>query len=746
MYKLFIKSLFMLMVFLKSPSFSEIIDKINIIGNERIPNETILMFSNISEGQTFNQDISNSILKNLYDSNFFEDISVLFNKNLLTIKVKELPLIQNINIEGIKASKFEDAIRDEFILKSRSSYNKFSLSKDQKSIKNTLKNFGYYFSEVETYIETLDNNMVNINYQINLGNKAKIKNISFVGKKIYKNKLLLDVIVSEEFRFWKFISEKKYLNENLIQLDKRLLKSFYLNKGYYNVKINSSFAKMISNDEFELIYNINPGPKFFFGELKIKFPSDYDLNYYDEVISFLNEVQDKPYSISTVEEILEKIEKITLNDQFKSIKATLDEKIIKNKINIDFNISETEKFIVERINIFGNKITRENVIRNQFEIDEGDIYNEILTKKSENNLKSLNFFKEVKTEVVDGNLDKSKVINVSVEEKPTGELSAGAGLGSSGGTVMFGIKENNYLGKGLEVDANSTISSDSFKGIIKVNNPNYKNTDKSISASLLAQEIDRLKSGGYKTNKTGFEIGTKFEYLEDFYLGLSTSSFYEDIEAGSNASTLQKKQAGGYWDTFVNLDFNQDKRNQKFKTSDGYISNYNISVPIISDTNTMTNTYIYKLFGELYENNVSSITLFLQSANSLTNDDVKLSERLTIPSKRLRGFERGKVGPKDGKDFIGGNYVTSLNINSTLPYFFPNLQTLDVSMFFDAANIWGVDYDDSLSDGSKIRSSIGIGVDWFTPVGPLNFSLTETLTKTDTDIEESFRFNIGTTF
>ena len=149
MYKLFIKSLFMLMVFLKSPSFSEIIDKINIIGNERIPNETILMFSNISEGQTFNQDISNSILKNLYDSNFFEDISVLFNKNLLTIKVKELPLIQNINIEGIKASKFEDAIRDEFILKSRSSYNKFSLSKDQKSIKNTLKNLDIIFQKLK---------------------------------------------------------------------------------------------------------------------------------------------------------------------------------------------------------------------------------------------------------------------------------------------------------------------------------------------------------------------------------------------------------------------------------------------------------------------------------------------------------------------------------------------------------------------------------------------------------------------
>ena len=311
---------------------------------------------------------------------------------------------------------------------------------------------------------------------------------------------------------------------------------------------------------------------------------------------------------------------------------------------------------------------------------------------------------------------------------------------------MFGVKENNYLGKGLEVDVNSTISSESFKGVFKVNNPNYKNTDKSISAALLAQEIDRLKSGGYNTNNNGFEVGTKFDYLEDFYLGLSTSSFYEDIEAGSKASSLQKKQAGGYWDTFINLDLNQDKRNQKFKTSDGYISNYNVSVPIISDTNTLTNTYVYKLFGEIYENNVSSITLFIQSANSITNDNIKLSERLTIPAKRLRGFERGKVGPKDGTDFIGGNYVTSLNINSSLPYFFPNVQTIDVSMFFDAANIWGVDYDDNLSDGSKIRSSIGIGVDWFTPVGPLNFSLTEALSKTDTDIEESFRFNIGTTF
>ena len=152
------------------------------------------------------------------------------------------------------------------------------------------------------------------------------------------------------------------------------------------------------------------------------------------------------------------------------------------------------------------------------------------------------------------------------------------------------------------------------------------------------------------------------------------------------------------------------------------------------------------MYGELYENNISSISLYLKSANSLTGDDVKLSERITIPSRRLRGFEGGKVGPKDGKDFIGGNYITTLNINTTLPQILPNAENVDFSLFFDAANIWGVDYDSSINDSSKLRSSIGIGVDWFTVVGPLTFSLTEVITKDDNDVEESFRFNLGTTF
>ena len=223
------------------------------------------------------------------------------------------------------------------------------------------------------------------------------------------------------------------------------------------------------------------------------------------------------------------------------------------------------------------------------ELDEGDPFSEILVNKSENNIKSLNFFKNVKTKITEGKDVNSKIINFEIDEKPTGEVMAGAGGGTEGGTVFFGVKENNYLGKGLAVDANINISSDSIKGNYSITNPNYNNSDKLVYLNIKAEETDKLADFGYKTNKTGFALGTSFEYLKDFNLGLSTSSFFENMETDSTASARQKKQAGNYFDTFLKFNFDYDKRNQKFKTSDGFRSIYSLNLPIISDTNTLTN-------------------------------------------------------------------------------------------------------------------------------------------------------------
>jgi outer membrane protein insertion porin family len=727
-------------------AFSQTLNKIEIKGNERIPNETILMFSNVEVGEIIDDNKLNLILKNLYESNFFKDVFVKINDGLLEIELIEYPIIENISFNGIKAKKIVELITKNLELKSRSSFNSLILLNDRKKILSSLKEEGYYFAKVETIIEDKEDNKIDLTYDINLGDKAKIKKISFIGNKIFKDRKLISIILSEEFKFWKIISGKKYLNEDLIKYDERLLTNYYLNKGYYNVKINSSFAKIRNNNEFELIFNIDANDIIYFNNLSINLPDDFLIENYKKINFLFEDLKDEPYSINSVEEILNKIDEITLNDEFKSITASVEQEIVSNKINLNFIITEAEKFIVKKINIFGNSVTRENVIRNQLEIDEGDPYNEILQKKTENNLRNLNFFKTVNTEVIEGKDLNDKIINITVEEKATGEISAGAGFGTSGSTFNFGIRENNYLGKGLTVDADVTVSLDSFRGKLGINNPNYKNSDKSVFANIQSIEIDRTKNYGYKTNKTGFEVGTNFEYLDDLNLGFSGRSFFEKISTDSSASATQQKQKGNYFDAFANLSLSYDKRNQKFKTTSGFISSFGIDLPLVSENNTLTNAYNYKYYTELYENNISSISLFLKSANSITGDDIKLSERISIPGSKLRGFEIGKIGPKDGVDYIGGNHAATLNFTSTLPQILENAQNVDFLFFVDAANLWGVDYDTSIGDGSKIRSSVGLAVDWFTPIGPLNFSISETLSKSKNDVTESFRFNLGTTF
>ena len=745
LFKFYINIIFFILLFNFQAS-SEVIEKFKVNGNQRISDNTVILFSKVNIGQDIKNDDLNLVLRDLYNTKYFENVSLLIENNVLNIFVKEYPIIQKINYNGIKSNTILENITANIFLKDKSPYNLFSLKNERDRISNVMKELGYYNSSIKTSVETLDENLVNINFDITLGDKAKIKKITFIGNKIFKDNKLKRLIASSEYKFWKIISGRKYLNENLIKLDERLLKNYYLNNGYYDVEINTSFAKLVNDNEFEVIFNIDSKKKFFFGDIKLDLPSDFDKSNFTKLNKLFLEIKGEVYSINLIDKILDEIDLITLEEQYQFINASVIENLTSDKINLTFKIKETDKYYIEKINIFGNTVTQENVIRNQLELDEGDPFNEILINKSSNNMKSLNFFKSVDKSIIKGSKIDTKIINFTVEEKPTGEITASAGLGTSGGSIGFGIKENNFLGKGLSLDSNFNISSETFKGKFSLKNPNFNNTDKSVYISAEAIETDNYKTFGYKTNKTGLNIGTDFEYLNDLRVGIGTSNFYEVIKTNSTASQSQQNQEGNYWDTFVNFDFNYDKRNQKFQTSSGFRSFYSLDLPIISEKNTLKNYYSYSNYFDLYENNISSFSIFLKSANSINNKDIKLSERINIPSSKLRGFESGRVGPKDGDDFIGGNYAYAMNFSSTIPQFFEESQNVDFLFFIDAANLWGVDYDNSLDDNGSVRSSTGIALDWFSPIGPLNFSLAYPITKKDGDKEETFRFNLGTSF
>ena len=745
MLKLFIQ-LILLSILLTFSAYSKNYEKIIVNGNERISNETILVFSEIQDNKALDENSINEILKKLYKSGFFKDVKVKIESNNLIIDVLENPIIQTVFIEGIKRKKTEESLYEILSLKNRSSYNSTLIKKDEVAILSFLKDEGYYFSKVTSSYQDLGDNKIDLLYQIELGEKSKISKISFIGDKKFKDSTLRNIIISEEYKFWKFLSGKKHLNENLINYDKRLLNNFYKNKGFFNVVIESSFANYLGNNEFEIIYNISSGKKFYFNEFDLNLPIDYDRANFQELDKIFKELKGENYSLNSIDKILKEIDKIVLNEQFEFLNSTVKESIEDNLINLIFDIGVSESFYVEKINILGNDITREEVIRNNLLIDEGDAFNELLQTGTLNNLRALNFFSKVESEILDIENENKKIINITVEEKPTGQIMAGAGVGTGGTAVSFGVSENNFLGRGIAFSSDISFDAESLKGIISMKNPNYKGSNKSLNTSLESTITDKLTNYGYKSNKTGLSVGSGFEFYDDLYWNRGVSSYVEKLETDNKASASMKKQEGSYFDTYFNHTLNYDKRNQRYKTSDGYISRFSQNIPLISKSYTLTNSYDYKIYNEWSDKNVLTFGFFGKTTNSLTGKNVRLSDRLYLPASKLRGFESGKVGPKDGTGYIGGNYAASINIATSLSQILPSSQNTNFSIFFDAGNVWGIDYSSSLSDESKIRSSVGIAVDFFTPVGPLNFSLSEPITKGKNDITESFRFNLGTTF
>ena len=255
-----------------------------------------------------------------------------------------------------------------------------------------------------------------------------------------------------------------------------------------------------------------------------------------------------------------------------------------------------------------------------------------------------------------------------------------------------------------------------------------------------------MKKFGYKTNDTGFLVGTRFEQLDDLFIAPNISMNYESIETSSTASSLVKKQEGSYFDVEGKYVIDYDKRDQRYQPTDGFLSSFSQKIPFnVGDNQTIVNSYEYTTYHEYLEDIVGSISFFGMNANSFGDEDVRISDRLYIPSRKLRGFEAGKVGPKDGGDYVGGNYVTAINVTTNLPIF-QSLETMDFNLFYDAANVWGVDYSSNVDDSNKIRSSTGVALDWYTPIGPMSFSFSQHITKKSTDTTESFRFNLGTTF
>ena len=741
-----IRFIIIFLIVLTNVTFAEI-KKVNIVGNARVSSATIesLVDKKISNIDSI---YINNLTKKIYDTDFFADVKISFNQDALTINVIENPIVNFFYINGVKDSDL-DQVNKIITLKENSIFSSSKLKKDIEATREFLNASGYYQALITPEVIKIDNNQINLIINIDKKEISKIKNIYFIGNKYFSNNQLMDVITSTEDGWWKIFSTSA-LSEQRIEYDKQLLKDFYKSKSFYDAQIESAFASIDKNNKFTLTYSINSGKKYKFGDYDLKVSG---LALKDEDIKEIKNISNKLlknefYSPLTINKINKQITDFLETRRYGNFEINIqDLKVADDKINIIVQLNEGQKSLVNKINIKGNTITEEKVIRDNLIISEGDQLNSSKVKKSIDNVKSKQLFSKVDYKIEDSDKKNFKDLNLFVKEQPTGSISAGVGYGTNGGLFEASVNERNFLGQGINLNFTGRLSSDVIRGELSFVDPNYKNSNKELAASLFS-EVDDYSNSGYQNKRAGTRFATKYEIYEDIFFRPNLGVQFDKLEVTGTASSLLRSRQGDFVTTSLGYNFSYDQRDSKFSPTSGSIIYFDQNIAtFFSDIPTVQTgvgaTFYKELFSEKF---IGSAKAKLANVVAFNDKDVKLSDRIFASASDIRGFEQRGLGPVDSGDHIGGNNLATLSLKSTFPNPIPENLRATTFLFLDMGNVWGADYSSLISDSSKLRTSTGIALDLMSPIGPLSFTYSIPLSKASTDKEQNFLFNIGSSF
>ena len=718
-------------------------EKIIIQGNKNISSSTIKSLAP-NDIQSLKPNVVNNYQKKLYETGFFENIKIEIKNDSLYVSVLENPLINFFYLDGIKKKELNNKVFDLIKIRENTIFQKYIINNDIKNINNFLNNIGYLNNKISTQIIKIENNKVNIFYNIELNEKFKINRIFFIGDKYFKSSTLKDVIYLSEHGWWKFFSSSTTPSESFINYDISNLKKFYLNEGFYDVQINSNTIRLVNNNQVNLTYSINAGKKYYISEVKL---IDNSRVLKDENINFIQKkfkvIKDEIYNQSLIKELSNDISKY-LSDS--NLDLNLDFEVIKNsneKLILSFFVNEIlDKKIIDKIIITGNDITDDFVIRNNLFFSEGDFFNKNKLNDSIAKLKGKNLFEKVDYDLL--NLDENRLqLTIKVIEQPTGEISAGAGGGTNGVAISGSLNERNFLGKGISVNSNVNIGTQRAFGSIRYSNPDFKNSGNTLSTSVFVENND-FENTSYENKIIGTSVSLYYEIYDKLYFQPGIAADLDSLSAHSDASALIKKREGDFYTTKLFYNLSKNTKNRDIQATDGYVFGAGQDLSFLSDIPYIKNRIFGSYYNEYIENFVGSIRYRAEAINGF-DEDIKYSDRLFVSNNYLRGFANKGIGPKLENDFIGGNYAFYTSFSSTIPNGLPEKWNATTNIFFDVANVWGVD-DKSTDDSNQVRSSLGLGFSWVSPLGPISFTYAKPISKASTDDVENFNFNIGSAF
>tara|TARA_A100001011_G_scaffold245509_1_gene253476 strand:- start:3322 stop:5532 length:2211 start_codon:yes stop_codon:yes gene_type:complete len=736
------------MIGLNTFANENIINSIKIEGTQRIDTETVVSYSEASLGDIYTEDLGNLILKRLFETNLFSNIQISYSENTLKIILKENPTINLVKFEGNSKIKDEDLLI-EISLKERSVYSRSKVKKDIERMLTLYQRSGRLSSEINPKIETLDNNRVNLIYEITESDITKVSNIIILGNDVFSSSKIKSSMKTKEKTFLRFLSSADNYDPDKLEYDKQLITQFYNNNGYPDFKITSSIAQLKSNtNNFEIIINVNEGKKYNFGEISVE--STLKKMNADAVADVLPMKKGELFDRSKINKSIEELKEWAQSEgyTFIDIITNLNDNNELNQIDVKLIINEGPRVYVNNINIAGNTRTVDKVIRREISLTEGDAYNKYSIIYSKDAIRALNFFSKVDIQEVKTSFPDKINLEINVDEKNTGEASIGAGYSSAtAASLQLGLRENNFLGKGQKVKFETSLADTRTTYDLSITEPYFNNKSLSLTGKLYSNFNDPT-SANYEIEDLGFGLSTNFPLSLNRYIEIRYSLFTSKIKADSNATSYENALAGTDTVSTLGYSLSFDRRNSRYKPSKGFNLILNQDLAGLGG-----NSYYYKnsiefnLYKRLSDNFIGALKFQAGNINGYNGKYSPLSSNFKLGGKKLRGFKSGKVGPKLGNSFTGAQYyyLTSLETNIDL-----NIDAFDITstFFIDFGSVWGLENPAyvSIDDEHEVRSSIGLNLNWDSAIGPINIIYAQILKYNKNDTTDNLYFDIGYNF
>jgi len=727
------------------------ISEIRVEGTQRVEPETVRSYMLVQPGDPFDSDRIDRSLKSLFATGLFADVALRREGDTLIVRVVENPIINRIAFEG--NHKLSDQTLDaEVQLKPRVVYTRTKVQSDVKRILDVYRRNGRFAASVDPKVIPLEQNRVDLVFEIDEGPVTGVRSITFVGNHEFSASRLREILQTKESRWYRFFSSDDNYDPDRLTYDRELLRKFYLAEGYADFRVVSAVAELApARDGFFITFTIEEGERYRFG--KIDVTNQIKDVKIDDLKPLVTVAQGDWYNADQVDKTIAALTEALGNRgyAFVDIQPRVKRNADNRTIDVTFEIKEGPRVYVERIDITGNVRTLDKVIRREFRLVEGDAFNTSRLQRSEQRIKNLGFFKKTDVTTNPGSSPDKTVIGVNVEEQSTGEFSVGAGFSTSEGVLGdISIRERNLLGRGQDLRIGPVIAQRQHQVDLSFTEPYFLERNLAAGFDLFEINQDNQLIGQFNQFTVGGSLRMGYQITEPLRQTLKYTLRQDTINnVQPTASRFIQEETGTRNTSAVGQVLLYDKRDNRLDPSAGYFGQLGVDVAGLGGDVRYVRTL---LTGGYYYSVAPQWVLSLTGEGGYIHgieDTVRIEDRFFVGGDNLRGFATGGIGPRDlaTNDALGGNIYYVGTVSLGFPVGLPQELGITGRVFSDFGSLFNLDEKgDTIADPHSLRVSAGFGVSWASPLGPIKLDLAVPVKRESFDKKQFFRIGFGTRF